>query len=291
MRITDLPELSTENLAMDDVVVVDHNTGNGIETRRMTVSDLLEGLNASCLFGLTDTEMISAIKNSRPHGICLGDTLIAAQAVAIAAGTFEGICLGDYWLKDGIHWRVCGFNYWYKTGSPACMTPHVVIMPDEALYQTTMEATNTTENGYANSAMRKTGLAQAKSIITAMFGAEHLLTHQEYLISAAEDGEATKYDKFDCGVELPSETMMYGGYIFSPANSMRSHVNRYTTSKTQLPLYGVCPSLITVINGAFWLRDLTSSGNFAYVDSEGTASDRPAGVGYDCGVRPVFGLM
>ena len=291
MRITDLPELSAADLTEDDVVAVDHDTGNGIETRRMTVSDLLEGLNASCLFGLTDIEMISAIKNSRPHGICLGDTLTTAQASAIAAGTFEGICLGDYWLKDGIHWRVCGFNYWYKTGGPLCMTPLVVIMPDEALYQTTMEATNTTENGYANSAMRKTGLAQAKSIISAMFGAEHLLTHREHLISAASEGTATKYEEFDCGVELPSETMMYGGYIFCPANNAASHVNRYTMSKTQLPLYVVCPSRITVKNGQFWLRDLTSDIGFAYVDAEGAASDRPAGAGYDCGVRPVFGLM
>ena len=37
MRITDLPELSVADLALDDVVVVDHDTGNGIETRRFRV--------------------------------------------------------------------------------------------------------------------------------------------------------------------------------------------------------------------------------------------------------------
>ena len=37
MRITDLPELSTADLAENDVVAVDHDTGNGIETRKFRV--------------------------------------------------------------------------------------------------------------------------------------------------------------------------------------------------------------------------------------------------------------
>lgn len=41
MRITDLPELSAADLALDDVVAVDHDTGNGIETRRFRVGKAL----------------------------------------------------------------------------------------------------------------------------------------------------------------------------------------------------------------------------------------------------------
>lgn len=41
MRITDLPELSAEDLAENDVVVVDHDTGNGIETRKFRVGKAL----------------------------------------------------------------------------------------------------------------------------------------------------------------------------------------------------------------------------------------------------------
>lgn len=41
MKITDLPELNAEDLAMDDVVVVDHDTGNGIETRKFRVGKAL----------------------------------------------------------------------------------------------------------------------------------------------------------------------------------------------------------------------------------------------------------
>lgn len=41
MRITDLPELNAADLAENDVVAVDHNTGNGIETRKLPWKNLL----------------------------------------------------------------------------------------------------------------------------------------------------------------------------------------------------------------------------------------------------------
>lgn len=41
MRITDLPELSAADLTENDVVAVDHNTGNGIETRKFRVGKAL----------------------------------------------------------------------------------------------------------------------------------------------------------------------------------------------------------------------------------------------------------
>ena len=41
MKITDLPELSAADLAENDVVAVDHDTGNGIETRRFRVGKAL----------------------------------------------------------------------------------------------------------------------------------------------------------------------------------------------------------------------------------------------------------
>ena len=41
MKITGLPELSAADLAENDVVAVDHDTGNGIETRRFRVGKAL----------------------------------------------------------------------------------------------------------------------------------------------------------------------------------------------------------------------------------------------------------
>ena len=286
MKITDLPELSAADLALDDVVVVDHDTGNGIETRRMTVSDLLEGLNASCLFGLTDTVMISAIKNSRPHGICLGDTLTTAQGSAIAAGTFEGICLGDYWLKDGIHWRVCGFNYWYNRGEPLCRTPHVVIMPDENLYSTKMAASDSTDGGYVQATMYKSGLDGAKAKVESVFGAAHILEHEESLTDAASGGTVTSINRYNRKIELPSEYMIYGASIFSGLTNTTNSMFQLSTE--QLPLFAVCSAFV-LAKDSYWLRDIGNGSTYAYVDGRGAASIRPASM--TCGVRPVFGLM
>lgn len=41
MKITELPELSAADLAENDVVAVDHDTGNGIETRKFRVGKAL----------------------------------------------------------------------------------------------------------------------------------------------------------------------------------------------------------------------------------------------------------
>lgn len=41
MRITDLPELSAADLTENDVVAVDHDTGNGIETKKFRVGKAL----------------------------------------------------------------------------------------------------------------------------------------------------------------------------------------------------------------------------------------------------------
>lgn len=41
MKITDLPELSVADLTENDVVAVDHDTGNGIETRKFRVGKAL----------------------------------------------------------------------------------------------------------------------------------------------------------------------------------------------------------------------------------------------------------
>lgn len=41
MRITDLPELSVADLTENDVVAVDHDTGNGIETKKFRVGKAL----------------------------------------------------------------------------------------------------------------------------------------------------------------------------------------------------------------------------------------------------------
>ena len=102
--------------------------------------------------------------------------------------------VGDYWTIGGVNWRIAHFDYWLGCGDTACTKHHIVVVPDTCLYNAQMHntpsgqyeggAANTTEGGYIGSDMYKTGLNQAKTIITNAFGAEHILSHRELLVNA-----------------------------------------------------------------------------------------------------------
>ena len=75
--------------------------------------------------------------------------------------------------------------------------------------------------------------------------------------------------------------------MFTPAGDGTTIVNRYTTGKTQLALFTVVPKLISN-RATFWLRDVVSSADFAFVRYYGDANYSYAS--YSSGVRPVFAI-
>lgn len=193
--------------------------------------------------------------------------------------------LGDYWSIGGRIWRIVDMDYWYNCGDTAFTSHHLVIMPDEALYNAQMNTTNITTGGYVGSEMYKNNLANAKTIVNAAFQGS-VLTHREHLCNAVTNGKQSGGAWFDSSIELPSEIMMYGHIHFGNASDGNTIPNIYTPSKTQLALFMVCPRFIVNRSYNQWLRDVVSSANFAYVGSRGNAnSDGASG---SVGVRPVF---
>lgn len=276
MRITDLPELSAADLALDDVIVVDHDTGNGIETRRMTVAELLimpNGVGAH---------------NATFRGKNLGGSLTSAQAAQISAGTFQDLYLGDYWSIGGVNYLIAGFDYWLNTGDTPCTRHHVVVIPQNHLYTAAMNETNTTEGGYVGSQMYKTGLNQAKQTFINAFGAAHILTHREWLVNAVSNGQPSGGGWLDSTIELPNENMMYGSHIFAPASDGSTILQNYTVCKAQLPLFRLAPQYSFTRSYLCWLRDVVSAASFAHADSDGIASSGSAS--NVNGVRPVGGI-
>jgi hypothetical protein len=98
--------------------------------------------------------------NSIYRGKYLGDEVTADQYIAIAAGTFDDMYIGDYWIihddltnKD-ITWRIAHFDYWLHCGDTETTTHHVVVVPDTILYSAPMNKTNVTTGGYIHSLMR-----------------------------------------------------------------------------------------------------------------------------------------
>lgn len=237
------------------------------------------------LFAMLDGFAPVELRRVLFRGKNLGTALTAVQKAAIKDGSFKGMFLGDYWSIGGRIWRIVDMDYWYNCGDTAFTSHHLVIMPDEALYNAQMNTTNVTTGGYVGSEMYKSNLANAKTIVNAAFQGS-VLTHREYLCNAVANGRPSGGAWFDSSIELPNESMMYGHPHFSPTSDGSTVPAIYTISKTQLALFMVCPRFI--VNRAYnqWLRDVVSSAAFAYVSLRGNTDCLSASSSH--GVRPVF---
>ena len=237
------------------------------------------------LFAMLDGFAPVELRRVLFRGKNLGTALTAVQKAAIKDGSFKGMFLGDYWSIGGRIWRIVDMDYWYNCGDTAFTSHHLVIMPDEALYNAQMNTTNVTTGGYVGSVMYKSNLANAKTIVNAAFQGS-VLTHREYLCNAVANGRPSGVAWFDSSIELPNEPMMYGHPHFSPTSDGSTVQSIYTISKTQLALFMVCPRFIVNRSHNQWLRDVVSSAYFAGVGSGGDADCRAASLSF--GVRPVF---
>lgn len=237
------------------------------------------------LFAMLDGFAPVELRRVLFRGKNLGTALTAVQKAAIKDGSFKGMFLGDYWSIGGRIWRIVDMDYWYNCGDTAFTSHHLVIMPDEALYNAQMNTTNVTTGGYVGSAMYKSNLANAKTIVNAAFQGS-VLTHREYLCNAVANGRPSGGAWFDSSIELPNEPMMYGHPHFSPTSDGSTVPSIYTISKTQLALFMVCPRFIVNRSYNQWLRDVVSSAGFALVDLIGSTNCSLAS--FSRGVRPVF---
>lgn len=237
------------------------------------------------LFAMLDGFAPVELRRVLFRGKNLGTALTAVQKAAIKDGSFKGMFLGDYWSIGGRIWRIVDMDYWYNCGDTAFTSHHLVIMPDEALYNAQMNTTNVTTGGYVGSAMYKSNLANAKTIVNAAFQGS-VLTHREYLCNAVANGRPSGGAWFDSSIELPNEPMMYGHPHFSPTSDGSTVPSIYTISKTQLALFMVCPRFIVNRSYNQWLRDVVSSAAFAYVSGNGHPNCGDASG--SLGVRPVF---
>ena len=271
MKITEYPSITT--LSEDNVFLVDGTSG----TKKILANDAV--LGSLSLNSVLTRRMIVRGKN-------LGTSVDGTQKTAIQNGTFTDLWLGDYWVINGVTWRIVDFDYWYNKGDTRFLSHHLVIMPDSALTTTSMNTTSVTTDGYMGSNLYTSGMTSVKATVNSAFPGL-VQTHREYLINAVANGYPSQGTWTDSTVELPNEIMIYGCYIYTPANTGTTDVKRYTISNTQLALFAANPTFIMGGNG-YWLRDVASSSHFARVDAYGGATSTGAANSY--GIRPVFAI-
>jgi hypothetical protein len=208
----------------------------------------------------------------------------SAQYSAIPAGTFEDLYIGDYWVINGVNWRIAAFDYYLNCGDTSCSKHHAVIVPDTCLYNAVMNDSNTTTGGYVGSKMYTENLETAKTTIKAAFSG-HVLSHRIFLVDTVTDGHGSAGAWCDSEVDLMNEQMVYGGSIFLPIANGSTVYTNYRVEKSQLPLFALEPSRITN-RVTWWLRDVITASNFALVGDGGLAHYHNASL--SLGVRPAF---
>lgn len=223
--------------------------------------------------------------NSIYRGKNLGTSVTAAQWAAIADGSFTDLYIGDYWVIDGVNWRIAAFDYYYKTGDTPCTTHHVVIVPDTILYNAAMNSTNTTAGGYVGSAMYTANLEQAKTIIKAAFGSAHVITKRELLTTAVNGNAPSGWAWVDSDVELMNEVQVYGSVAWGAHDGNGYNV---ASDDGQFPLF-VFDRTKLHSRENYWLRDVSSATIFSLVDGSGNASRFNASGSF--GVRPAFAII
>lgn len=222
--------------------------------------------------------------NAIYRGKNLGSSVTAAQYAEIAAGTFKDMYIGDYWTIGGVNYRIAAFDYYLNCGDTNTTAHHVVLVPDTNLYSHVMNDTNITTGAYVGSKMYTEGLEQAKTTIKAAFSG-HVLSHRIYLSNATSNGKASAGAWVDSEVDLMCEHMVYGNGVFSPVSDGSTIPNNYRVEKSQLPLFQHEPSRICN-RASWWLRDVISASNVAYVSGTGGANYSYASLSN--GVRPAF---
>ena len=226
-----------------------------------------------------------------------------AISAAIRNGTFTGIYPGMYFDFANVPYtyvdendeeqsstysgrmRILDLDYFLRCGDSDLTAHHVVVAPDTNMYTAPMNATHTTDGGYVGSKMRTVYLKRAEAIFKACFGESHILKHRMLLTTTVVNGKPTAVAWCDSYVDLMNELMVYGSYVFAPANDGVTIPYRYTESKSQLAAFRHKHSLITIHNQWWWLRDVVSAACFASVDAAGICGCHVAGPSGG-GVRP-----
>ena len=254
--------------------------GNGVKV--ITVENLHKGLQ-------TDIDSVrnvladgAAAHNCIYRGKNLGTSVTAEQYTAISSGKFTDLYIGDYWVINGVTYRIAAFDYYYNCGDTKFTKHHAVIVPDTSLYKAQMNTSNVTTRGYTGSAMYKSNLAQAKTTIKAAFGSAHVLTKRELLTNAVNGNTPSGWAWFDSDVELMNEVQAYGSVAWGAYDGNGYNV---ASGDGQFPLFMFDRTKLHNRDD-YWLRDVSSATYFSYVTDTGRAGNLYAS--NSIGVRPAF---
>lgn len=268
-RINEYPNATA--LAGSDRFIVDGAAG----TRSSLASEML--------FDLIDASGVGVMHRSVYRGKNLGDTITNAQYAQIKAGMFLDLFVGDYWVVNGVNYRIVDLDYYY--GSTSTPKHHAVIMPDTAMTNGPMNTTATNSTGIYNSAWFKSTRGALETRISTIFPSRTMpLT--TYISSAVDSaGNIIGNTPISGMANLPHETQIYGSRLIGAQTSgASSHIDE----RSQFAGMLLNPSLQLDLSTTYtWLADPVKTSYFAAVwNSPGMADAASAETTQ--GFRPYF---
>lgn len=281
---------SATTLSRQDIMLI----GSDDQNKKIAVSDAIFEMIDS-LSGITSVTGLIPLKRSFWRGKKLGTSVTNEQYEHIEDGTFRGMFLGDYWVINGIVWRILDFDYWLNFGNSACLIHHLVIMPDDSLGTGAMNDTQTTVGAYLGSKMYTTNLNGVKTKIYDTFHVgkydDRILVHNELFQNAvSNDGVPYGGVWTTTNIDIPSETMIFGSYVYAPANYGSGIGYRGTTSMDQLAGIRVNRQFASPARQRYWLRDVVNASKFSACSNTGSPDMIDANNNNNNHIRPVFGL-
>lgn len=269
-KLTDYQAITT--LQKGDIFITDGTRG----TKKITAENV--AIELAGLVSVANHRNIFRGKN-------LGKSVTSEQKTAIKDGTFADLYIGDYWEINSVKWLIADMDYFYQTGDVAFTNHHLVMIPQNNLYNANMNSSNTTAGGYVGSEMYTKNLEQAKTKIKEAFP-EMVLKHKDILINAAEGGHPSGYIWTESEVELMTEVMVYGTYHYAVMNPVTFLPTKYTTARQQFAIFALNPYCAFIGRQWYWLRDVVSAAAFVGCSHGGGASYSGASTSF--GVRPYF---
>ena len=206
-----------------------------------------------------------------------GGYLIEQVLANIAAGNFDDIYIGDYFIdSENKVYRVAGLDTEWNKGETPLTSHHAVIVTDFALTTMGWNPTNTTAGGYNASAICAYCDGEGQAAIESVFGASHVLAISDlisYEMNASAtspgysgwSGTASSWIWHNAKVRPMSEVEVFGTRVWSGGNDIGTACN-------QFPLFRLMPQLATGLRYDYWLSGIASAVYACIVYSGGLAA-------------------
>ena len=223
-----------------------------------------------------------------------GGYLIEQVLANIAAGNFDDIYIGDYFIDaENKVYRIAGLDTELNKGDTPLTSHHAVIVTDFALTNMGWNPTDTTDGGYQSSAIQAYCDGAGQAAIESVFEAAHVFTVRDFLSSETNTsvtsagysgwtGMTSAWAWSSHKVRLMSEVEVYGARVWSGGFDVG-------TANEQFPLFRLMPQLATGLRYSYWLSGVCNTLGACTVAKEGFASLHVTSASFGVRVRFLVG--